>query len=103
MSIILRRKFKEDTGYAIDETHPKTTTYWHFYEEVREEEYYRNYTEWLENNCAILLEEDSEYIYSFMPDWVKEQPEGLNPQFYGTFSAGGDEQVMLKIKSILKL
>jgi len=96
----MKKEFERDTGYKIDKTHPTIITYWHFYEEIREEEYYRHYSEWLESNCALLLEKDSEYIYSFMPPWVKEQPEGLNPTFYGTGSAGGDEQVMLKIKSI---
>lgn len=103
MSIILRRKFREDTGYSIDETHQIYTTYWHFNEEVGEGEYYKHYLDWIENNCAILLDSESRYIYSFMPDWVKEQPEDLDRTFYGTGSSGGDEQVMLRIKSILKL
>lgn len=97
-----REEFKRDTGYSIDKSNKSTTTYLHFNEEITEGEYYRKYTEWLESRCAILIDEDSEYIYSFMPEWVKEQPEGLDPTFYGTGSSGGDRQVKERIKQLLK-
>ena len=103
MNIIRRRDFKKDTGYSIDETNDKYTTYWHYFEEVKADEFYRNYCEWMEANLALLTNESSEYVYSFMPEWVKEQTHGLHPTFYGTGSRGGDEVVMNTIKSILKI
>ena len=103
MNYKIEIEFKKDTGYTIDRTNPNVTTYWHFYEEIKEGEYYRKYAQWLENNCALLTLEDSEYIYSFMPEWVKEQPKDLDAYLYGTGSSGGDAQVKERILSILKL
>jgi len=103
MNIIILRNFKRDTGYSIDNANEKFTTYWHFFEEVKADEFYKNYCEWMEENLSLLTRESSEYIYSFMPDWIKEQPRNLDPTFYGTVSSGGDERVMLTIKSILNL
>lgn len=99
----MKIEFERETGYKKDETNPNITTYWHIYAAVSEVEYYKHYCEWLEDNCVILTQEQAEDIFWYMPDWIKEQPEGLNPQFYGTGSAGGDREQMFKIKSILKL
>lgn len=48
-------KFREETGYSIDTTNG--TTYWHVYEEVTAEEYYKRYSHWLEDNCDILAKQ----------------------------------------------
>jgi hypothetical protein len=81
-------EFERATGYKIDNTHPFICTYWHMYEEVGEAEYYRNYCEWVEKNCAILTEAQCKYIYFHMPVHIKKNEEDMPS---------------IKIKSILKL
>tara|TARA_R110000868_G_scaffold279203_1_gene539243 strand:- start:4310 stop:4495 length:186 start_codon:yes stop_codon:yes gene_type:complete len=52
----MKEQFRRLTGYQIDNTHPNPIikTYWHIYDQVSEDEYYRNYAEWLEVNCEIM-------------------------------------------------
>lgn len=52
-------------------------------------------------NAIVISKEDADYIWSLMPDWVKEQPEDLGHTMYGTFSAIGDKEVCDKVKKIL--
>ncbi len=49
-----------------------------------------------------MKKEDKDYLWSLMPDWVKEVPKGLDPTFYGTLSREGDKEVQKKVKKLLK-
>lgn len=50
-----------------------------------------------------MTQEEAKYIWKLMPDWVKEQPEGLGHMFYGTLTREGDLEVAKKVKNILKI
>lgn len=48
------------------------------------------------------MSEDAKFIYSLLPDWVKNKaPEGLDPTMYGTLSKEGDDEVQERVKQIL--
>ena len=40
------------------------------------------------------------YLLSFVPDWAKEVPKGLNPTFYGTLTYKGDLEVKAMVDDI---
>ena len=45
---------------------------------------------------------DAEFIYSLLPDWVKNKaPEGLDPTMYGTLSKEGDDEIQERVRRIL--
>lgn len=48
-----------------------------------------------------MSEEDKDYLWSLMPDWVKEVEENLNPVFYGTGTMEGDWEVRNKVMKII--
>lgn len=48
-----------------------------------------------------MSEEDKDFIFSLMPDWVKEVEEGLHPMFYGTGTCNGDIEVHDRVMKIL--
>ena len=49
-----------------------------------------------------MSKEDKEFIYSLLPNWVKESPKGLDTTMYGTLTQKGDQEIIDKVKSILK-
>jgi len=54
------------------------------------------------NVSKSLPTEDAKFIYSLLPDWVKNKaPEGLDPTMYGTLSKDGDDEIQERIKQIL--
>ena len=54
------------------------------------------------NVSKSLPTEDAEFIYSLLPDWVKNKaPEGLDPTMYGTLSKEGDDEIQERVKQIL--
>lgn len=48
-----------------------------------------------------MKKEDAEFIWSLLPVWVKEYPEGLDPTFYGTLTLEGDREVGKRVRKIL--
>lgn len=48
-----------------------------------------------------ILDAESEFIWKLMPDWIKTQPKGWTPTFYGTLSAEEDKEVSDRVKEIL--
>jgi len=46
------------------------------------------------------LLEACKYLMSFVPDWVKIVPKGLDPTFYGTLSYKGDLDVKRRVDEI---
>lgn len=48
-----------------------------------------------------ISKENAEFIWSFMPFWIKHQPNGLNPSFHATESIEGDKEISDKVKKIL--
>ena len=46
-------------------------------------------------------EENKKYIWSLLPEWVKDVPEGLDPMFYGTLTYEGDKKIHDKVNKIL--
>lgn len=44
--------------------------------------------------------EDAIFLLSLLPKWAQEVPKGLDPTFYGTCSAEGDENVKRKVDEI---
>ncbi len=55
----------------------------------------------VEKTENYISKENAEFIWSLMPTWIKNQPDGLNPTFYATLSAEGDKEISNKVKSIL--
>lgn len=56
----------------------------------------------LYNVSITLSNKDAEFIYSLLPDWVKNKaPEGLDPTMYGTLSKEGDDEIQERVKQIL--
>lgn len=54
------------------------------------------------NVSKSLPTEDAKFIYSLLPDWVKNKaPEGLDPTMYGTLSKEGDDEIQERVKQIL--
>ena len=51
-------------------------------------------------NC--LTEDDKNFLWSLMPQWVKEQPKELDPTFYGTLSREGDIAIKEKLIRLLR-
>jgi hypothetical protein len=49
----------------------------------------------------MMEETDRKLLWSLMPGWVKEQPEGLCPMFYGTCTREGDIKVKERLVSII--
>ena len=45
--------------------------------------------------------QDADFIWSLLPEWVKEYEENLDPTFYGTGSCEGDNSVNKKVRKIL--
>jgi hypothetical protein len=46
--------------------------------------------------------EDAKFIYSLLPDWVKNKAtERLDPTMYGTLSKEGDDEIQERVKQIL--
>ena len=50
-----------------------------------------------------MTQEEAQFIWSLMPLWVKEQPNGLDNKFYGTLSREGDVEISERVRSILNL
>ena len=50
-----------------------------------------------------MTQEEAQFIWSLMPIWVKEQPEGLDNIFYSTLSREGDIEVSNRVRSRLNL
>ena len=48
-----------------------------------------------------MKKEDSDFLWRLMPDWVKEQPEGLDCLFYATLTREGDIEIGNRVKEIL--
>jgi hypothetical protein len=46
--------------------------------------------------------EDLDFIYSLLPKWTKEVPEGYGEMFYGTLSYKGDLKVKERVDKILR-
>ena len=44
---------------------------------------------------------DSTLIWSLIPAWVKDQPEGLDATFYGTGSSLGDQEIKKKVEAVI--
>lgn len=54
------------------------------------------------NVSKSLPTKDVEFIYSLLPDWVKNKTsEGLDPTMYGTLSKEGDDEIQERVKQIL--
>jgi hypothetical protein len=54
------------------------------------------------NVSKSLPTEDAKFIYSLLPDWVKNKaPERLDPTMYGTLSKEGDDEIQERVKQIL--
>lgn len=53
----------------------------------------------LENELLIACK----YLMSFVPDWAKNVPEGLENTFYGTLTYHGDLVVKLRVDKIKML
>ena len=49
------------------------------------------------------LKEAIRYLLKFMPEWVREVPDGLCPIMYGTLSAEGDRKVKARVDQIRTL
>jgi len=49
-----------------------------------------------------LTEKERDFLWSLLPDWVKNDEPGLCSTFYGTGSYEGDKKVTAKVKEILK-
>ena len=48
--------------------------------------------------------EDAEFIWSLMPDWVKDngtEADAYDPMFFGTLSREGDIEVTKRVRKIL--
>ena len=43
------------------------------------------------------------YLMSFVPDWARIVPKGLDPTFYGTLSYAGDLEVKRRVDEIKAL
>ena len=50
-----------------------------------------------------MTQEEAQFIWSLMPEWLKTQPDGLSPMFYGTLSQESDIEVSKRVKKILNL
>ena len=48
-----------------------------------------------------MTEEDKQFLWSLMPDWVKEPLVGLCPTMYGTLSFEGDWAVHKRVTKML--
>lgn len=54
------------------------------------------------NVSKSLPTEDAKFIYSLLPDWVKNKaPKGLDPTMYGTLNKEGDDEIQERAKQIL--
>lgn len=49
---------------------------------------------------VMLSKKDYMLLKSFIPDWAKIVPKGLDPTFYGTGSYEGDKKVMNRLKAL---
>jgi len=45
---------------------------------------------------------DIKFLMSFVPEWAKEVPRGLDPTFYGTLSYDGDMKVKKRVDELSK-
>ena len=46
------------------------------------------------------VEEDCRFLLSFVPDWAKIVPLGLDPTFYGTLTSEGDLAIKKRVDEI---
>jgi len=89
--------------WVIDNRYPKSEN-----NKVSDSEMYHELVESIAKLCTIpdvsesLPIEDAKFIYSLLPDWVKNKaPEELYPTMYGTLSKEGDDEIQERVKQIL--
>lgn len=49
------------------------------------------------------LKEGIRFLLSFVPEWAKEAPPGLDPTMYGTLTQEGDQKVVDRVEEIKSL
>ena len=52
--------------------------------------------------AKLLTKEDFEFLFSLMPDWVKDPNDGHDPTMYGTGTYDGDVKVHNRFAEIKK-
>ena len=53
-------------------------------------------------STAMLSDEDKQFLYGLMPEWVKDTPRGLCPTIYGTGSLEGDIEIKRRVDYLLR-